>query len=395
MESIVIVTIALVVSLLLADLFHYFKSSKIIGLMIAGIILANPFFKPFISDSTITNIAFMSSLGIVFLMFITGLEIDYKKLKKKESDEIKISLMSAFLPFILGFIFIRLLGFNNLTAFTVGAALSISSEAATAIALMEIDKIKSKLGTIMLGAGIIDDFIGIMFLSIILIITQGGSAIEFALFPLKIILFVVIVVLTFKFLLPRLIKHSITPETIRHNSGNVLSLVIILGFIIASLSSIMGLGQVIGAFIAGIIIQMIIKNKAETEAIVSEIKDFSFAVIIPFFFINIGLNFQILAVLDNFKIFIMLLTIAIIGKLLGSLFVKPFTKLKTKQLALIGWGLNSRGAIELIIIEIARNAGLINSEIYSSLVMVAILTTFLFPFIVRSYIKKWPQIMNN
>jgi Kef-type K+ transport system membrane component KefB len=83
------------------------------------------------------------------------------------------------------------------------------------------------------------------------------------------------------------------------------------------------------------------------------------------------------------------------GKIMGSLSAKLFTRLSLKQLYLVGWGMNSRGAVELAIAFLALQAGLVSVNVYSSLIIMALATTIIFPFIFRRMVKKDPEIMGG
>ena len=119
------------------------------------------------------------------------------------------------------------------------------------------------------------------------------------------------------------------------------------------------LGPIIGAFIAGIIIHLSEHRKYEHKENIKELEAMTFALIIPFFFINIGLHFDFASLTQNIWLVILVLLIATAGKLLGALIATPFTDLRLSQTHLIGWGMNSRGAVELVIAEIARIKSLI------------------------------------
>ena len=116
--------------------------------------------------------------------------------------------------------------------------------------------------------------------------------------------------------------------------------------------------------------------------------------VVPFFFISIGIHFDFNSLIINPFLVLIIIAIAITGKLLGTFLVKPFTKLSWKQLHLIGWGMNSRGAVELALVLIAFRSGLIPSELYSSLIVMALFTTLIFPFIIVSMIRKDPKLMD-
>jgi len=92
---------------------------------------------------------------------------------------------------------------------------------------------------------------------------------------------------------------------------------------------------------------------------------------------------------------LIILAIAVTGKIIGSLAAKPFVHLSWKQLYLVGWGMNSRGAVELALALLAYQAGLIERDIYSSLVIMALATTLIFPFIIRKMINKDPDLIGG
>lgn len=114
--------------------------------------------------------------------------------------------------------------------------------------------------------------------------------------------------------------------------------------------------------------------------------------VVPFFFLSIGLNFEIEDLFLNPLVFFVILITATPGKIVGTMATKPFTNLKNRQLYLIGWGMNSRGAVELVIASIALP--LLPIEVFSSIVAMAIITTLVFPLILRYEIKKYPDIMD-
>lgn len=393
MDPLMIITICLITSLVLAELFNFLRTSAVIGLIFAGILLGIPPIKEALFGATgVEYVSFLANLGIVFLLLITGLEIDFNILKKSKKEEIWIAMMAAIIPFVLGFITsYYLLHFNFISSFIIGAALSMTAEGTKVVILMELNKLNSRIGTIMIGAGILDDIFEIITLSAVIILAHKGLTTQLLLLPVKILIFVVIIMLLFKIILPRITKYVF----VKDSQVNSLGIIIVFTFLIASLSQYLELGPIIGAFIAGILLQMFIKHPKVKDHLKQQIKDLSFALIIPFFFISIGLNFDISSIFTDPYLFIIILIIATLGKMVGTLTAGIFLKktLTFKQLLLIGWGMNSRGAVELVIISIAKNAGFLSADLYSALVLVAVTTTFIFPFVLRYYVKKYPHIM--
>ena len=139
MEALLVITICLIISLVFGEIFNWFKVSSVVGLIAAGIVLGLPVFDAlFIETGTFNYIKFLSTLGIIFLLFISGLEADVKKLKSSRREETIIALLSSLIPFGLGFLAGQLLNFNLIVSFVLGAALSITSAGTTIVSLMEL-----------------------------------------------------------------------------------------------------------------------------------------------------------------------------------------------------------------------------------------------------------------
>lgn len=426
----IIFTVCLVVSFLMSELFYRLRYPRVIGLIFAGIILG--FFADFIfpggnfldalemKDPMALIIKGFGELGIVFLLLLVGLEINLKKLRKVSRDVGAIGFFAAFTPFILGFLSMKLFfASTDTVAFIVGACLSITAEGTKSMVLMEEGKLNSKVGEIMLGAGAIDDVLGVIFLSVVLILAPGveqshlaallvenvslfqglnqstGGLFQLVLLPIEFIIFAILSYLLFK-IIPGVVEY------IQREKSEVAEFmtVIIMGLSIAIMSEFLGLGTILGALIAGVILQLAIKDRKEEHKMIKDLKIVSLGLILPFFFISIGLHFDINSLFKTPLLLASILIIAVVGKLAGSLIAKPFTDLNLRQLYLIGWGMNSRGAVELVIASLAFPL-LINecgihqaTDLFSVIIAVAILTTITFPLFLRYEIRKYPGIMD-
>ena len=382
------VVIALGVSFVFSEVCYRLRYPRVIGQIVAGIFLGLPFFHKFYGNDIITDVGFLSDLGIIFLLLITGMQLNLHKFRKAEKDTVIIALFSVIIPFLLGYIFMQATGYGKLESLIVGAALSLTAEGTKLKVLFEMRALNTKIGVILLGAGILDDIFEVIFLSLILTLAHGAS-LALTLLPVKFILFIAITYATYKILPP--IYSMVQKE---HSRIATFSFILFFGLVIAALSRKLELGPVLGAFIAGVIIHLTDHHRYEYEENVRELEAMTFAFIIPFFFINIGLNFEFMTLFNNFYFVVMILIVATVGKLLGALLATPFTDLTLGQTHLIGWGMNSRGAIELIIAEIARQNGLISNEVYSAIVFMAVITTLMFPLMLKWIVSQDRSILN-
>ncbi|MFP4423794.1 MAG: cation:proton antiporter [Candidatus Woesearchaeota archaeon] len=393
---IVIVSLCLTLSLFFSELCYRLGYPRILGPMITGIFLGFQPFKNFIEPFT-EQISFLSELAIVFLLLLAGLEINIRKLQKTSKDAILIAFFSALIPFVLGFsvtkllysfgIITTLVDQSNIVAAVVGACLSLTAEGTSLAMLIEMKALNTRVGALVLGSGILDDVFEITFLSALLVfVSNSRSMIEFT---ILVFMFVVCIILIWK-VVPGLIKF-IQKEDSRITT---VSTIIVITLIIASLSSLFGLSPIIGAFIGGLIIQVSNKDKEDERRDIEELKTLSFSLIVPFFFINIGLNFDVASIFANPLVVFLIVIVGFASKILGSIIVTPITNLTLKQTYLIGWAMNSRGAMELVILELARQNNLITPEIYSAVVVMAILTTLVFPIMFSRIVKKDKNILN-
>lgn len=392
-----LITIALILfaSLLFSEIAYRLKIPIVVGQIIAGILLSIPLFSQFFLAKSTNIVHFMADLGIIFLLFLAGMSVSWNRMYGARKDIMLIGLFGSFVPFVLGFIVMNLLGYDNLLALIVGVCLSITSEGTKARVLMELKKMRTKIGATMLGAGIIDDVIGLaLFITITSVLGHKIITESFKYSPLEIIGFLAIIILTFK-LLPRLIKYEEKEdgemrEVSLFTTAMLLCLLFaIFGLIITGTMT----GGIIAAFVAGVIIQLSLNHKEELN-IRRHFEIMALSFIIPFFFIGIGIDFDIASLTIDLPLVMALTLAAVIGKIGGVFLVKPFTRLSWKQLHLIGWGMNSRGAVELVIALMAVRAGLLTTQVYSAIVVMTILTTLMFPFMLRFLIKRDPHIMD-
>lgn len=330
------IIITIIIVLLFAYIFSYFGKKlnipSVVALIICGLVLNIPFIRNYFLEPNTGIISFIGDFALLFLMFIAGLESSWKIMYKEKKDSGTIAFFGTLIPFLIGFLTFYLFDFSLMVSLIVGICMSITAEAAKAKLLLDLNKLKTKVGSALMGAGIIDDLIGIlMFMGV---------------------------------------TYSLNNSFAREN----LSLI----------------GAVI-MFILGVIIQT---KYGRDHKIINWLEKILFWVFIPFFFVSVGIHFQFSTLIFNPLFVLIVIIIAIIGKLLGSLMAKPFTSFSYKQIHLIGWAMNSRGAVEIALALIAFKNNLIPAEVYSTLVIMALVTTMIFPFVLIRDIKKYADIMD-
>jgi Kef-type K+ transport system membrane component KefB len=332
LDLLTVITLCLLASFVLGEISRRLGFPSVIGQIMAGLLFGIPIIKEYFTEEALHSISFLGDIGIVFLLLLAGLEINAKKFKKAERDSLWISLFGVVIPFFFGFFAMRLMSFDVITAFVVGAGMSLTSEGTTVKLLMDLKVLNTKLSTILLSAGIIDDIFEILFLSVILL-NAHRDVTGLALFPFKLLLFAGIVFLAYRFF-PKMHK-MISKE---RNKVNTFSSTLLFALIIAVASNFLGLGPIIGALLAGVIINLRENDMKEHKEIVEELRTMTFSFIVPFFFINIGIQFDWTEVFSNWPLIIVILSLGLTTKIVAALMATPLTDLSLAQTYLIGWG---------------------------------------------------------
>jgi len=370
------------------EIFSRFHLPRIIGQIIAGLVLGLPFWAGIFPLQNNTMVLVLSEVGIIFLLILTGLEIDLKKIKNCSKEVLLISFSSVLIPFVLGFVFVFLMYDSLLFAFIGGAALSVSSEATKSIALMKKGVLETKLGEIMMLAGAINIIFELVFLSLLLFFVGETSGNDLAFLPVEVIGFLAAVFIALR-LLPKFVALFK-----QESEDEYFSLALLIALAIAFLASLLSLGTIIGALIAGLLLRKAFKSEKIEHAIENHLRVLTFALVIPFFHLHIGLHFAGSLVFNPLIIF-SVLAIAFAGKMFAVLVIKPKSRLSAHQLTLVGWGMNSRGFIELVMLVIVVNHKIgFPDELYTAIVLMTILTTLAFPLALQYYLKKYPGIMD-
>lgn len=398
MQALVIVPVILIAAFLLGELFRKAGLPSVIGQILAGIIFGIPALKHllFADESSILIVGFLADLGIVFLLFLAGLEIDLDKIKETSRDSILISLGSALLPFSLGFTFIMTFfpEYGFLTALIFGGAMMVTSEGTKVKVLMDLNSLNTRLGAVMLSAGAIDDIFEVLFLSVVVVMGHGGSFVELAMIPLELAVFAAVAFLSFKVIskvLPYLERNGSKDET------ELFSMVMIFVLVLAALSEALRIGYLIGSIIGGFLLQISMRgiSRRHRMDLVKVTKLITLGFIVPFFFANVGINFDLSTLFSSIALLTATVLIAFLGKIGGTIAVKPLSNLSLKQLYYVGWAMNSRGAAELVIALIAMQYGLIPLEIFSALVAMSLITTLIFPPVLARGISENPGLMSR
>ena len=271
--------------------------------------------------------------------------------------------------------------FNTIVSLIIGIALSVSAQSVSLGFLEELKLVKSKLGGIIISAGAVDDIIELILVSILLSFFQLTiSAVPHTNLLLGLILFVITVMIARVWFIPYTLKFFDREKSSTARFTGALLIV----FLIASLSELFGMGFLIGAMVAGMIVRQTIFKDVhipdwEEHDIARSIHIIAFGFLVPLFYVWVGLNTDISTIGANLFFVIILILITLFGTVGGSTLAIMFSGGSFREGLMIGWGLTPKGDIELAIATLALTAGIITPAIFTALVVMALFTTLISP----------------
>lgn len=362
----------------------------VVGELFVGVILGPTFFKRFFPSAQAaifpmqgdahTDLATILALAIIFFLLAAGMEVDLRMAVRSSKLAWPISLWGIIVPFIAIFIptffFPQLLGpapgSNTLVlAMFMGAACSVTSLPVLSKILLDLSLLKTEFGMLLLSCAVLDDFVGWIVLGIVLALNQGQATGNFA---ISSVLLMVAQTITFVILLMTAGRWlcSVVIEFIYRttfDSGRIIGLIMSIGLLCASCTAAIGIHGLLGAFMAGVVIGFS-NLKEETRNSIEELVNSFFG---PLYFAAVGLSIDFLA---NFSIQIVLLVLAIacFGKIIGCTLAARCSHIASPVNWAIGFGMNSRGSVEIVLATIGLQAHIINEKIYVALIIMAVST---------------------
>ncbi len=400
LHFLILISIILILSRLLGELFRKLKQPVVVGEILAGIILGPSLlghFSPgifnyvFLSQPR-ANAAFdgLANIGIILLMFVAGLEVDIKQVRLQFKQGAAISIMGLLVPFMVGFSMVWI--FNGylfatpqtnivIPAMFFGTALSITALSVIAKVLMDLNILKSRIGSLILTAAMIDDFLGWILFSIIMqmLNTKGenGSFTSIAM----ILLFVIFIMTIGRWIIDKLLwlanKYLTAPD-------GVITVSVCLCFLGAVFTEYLGIRGIFGAFLIGIAVG---DSKYFTRLSQHVLHQFIVYIIAPLFFASIGLRINFITNF-NFGIVSIILIAACIGKLIGAGVGSLIGGLNRNEAMAIAFGMNARGSIAIVLGLSALQANIIDEQLFVGIVVMTVVTILIAGPMMKYYLKR-------
>ena len=383
------IIVILVVSRLFGIMLTWIGQPSVVGEIIAGIVLGPsimgfiaPEFSEFLFPKDgVKNLQFLSQIGLAFFMFIVGMELDIDKIRQKAQNAFIISHGSIIISFFLGVVLSSIIfsqfapegvSFLSFASF-MGVALSITAFPVLARIMKERNITKTPIGNMVISCAAIDDITAWCTLAVIIAIAKAGGMAASIVTIVMAIGFVFVMILVVRPILKKISGSILEKDKL---SKTTVAIAFFIMMISAFTTEVIGIHALFGAFMAGVVMPNNIKFK---EHLTTKIEDVSLLLLLPIFFAFTGLRTQI-GLLNQSHLwttFLLVMFCAVLGKFGGGFITSKLTGQSWKDALSIGALMNTRGLMELIVLNIGYDLGILSPEIFAIMVLMALATTFM------------------
>lgn len=361
----------------------------VIGEMIAGIVLGPSLVGTFFPEysamlfppESMGNLQFLSQIGLILFMYVIGMELDLNVLRNKAKDAVVISHASIIIPFTFGLILAYFVynkfapqgvSFSSFGLF-LGIAMSITAFPVLARIVQERGLHRTRIGAMVITCAAADDITAWCILAAVIAIVKAGSFVSSLYIIALSVLYVLLMLFVVRPFLKRIGELYLHKENI---TKQVVAIFFLTLLISAYTTEVIGIHALFGAFMAGAIMP---ENMRFRSIFIEKVEDVSQVMLLPLFFVFTGLRTQI-GLLDDpemWKVCGLIIAVAVTGKFIGSAITARFVGQNWRDSLTIGALMNTRGLMELIVLNIGFDLGVLSKEIFSMMVIMALTTTFM------------------
>ncbi|CQB85815.1 K(+)/H(+) antiporter [Chlamydia trachomatis] len=397
------VIVILVFARFVAWIFTKMGQPSVIGEILAGIILGPSVvgwlwpegFHFLFPEESLHNISLLSQFGLILFMFVIGMELNLEEIRKQLRPSFVIAHSGIIIPFVLGALLALLLyesyGGKEATVLTfslfVGISLSVTAFPVLARIIQEQGKMQSHLGILSMASAANGDITAWCLLAVIMAIAQAGSALSALFTVLFAGLYMAIMLGVIR---PFFGMIGATYQTKEVAGKGVIALVFTTLLISAYVTEILGLHALFGAFIAGVVMPDNLKFR---HMLTEKIEDVSLSIFLPLFFVASGLSTEIGLLNSPMHWWItgLITLVAILGKIGGTYSACRVVGENRQDSLYMGILMNTRGLMELVILSMGLELGIISPVIYAMLVIMTLVTTFMTTPVINLTNKLWAR----
>jgi Kef-type K+ transport system membrane component KefB len=393
---IVVLLVLLLSSKVLGEIFERFRQPSMIGEVLAGVILGPAILNIITNNSELKVIA---DLGIFLMIAMAGMEINVEDIRNSvRGRNAWIAIFGFIVPFLCGILIGLLFRLNYTLSMFIGLSISITALPVSIRILMDMGRLKTDIGQRIVSAAIFNDIVALLILGIILDFNDesrnlGDFILATTITALKLTGFIVLLIVAYKVFI--LVKNRVRPVSpgaeriLEFIRGRKLHFAIVILFILAyaSIAQLLGVHLIIGAFFGAILFPRRIFTYQQFEHTKETTQDITMGFLAPIAFAYIGISCDFTGI-TNWWLFIMILVASFFSKILGGFTGGKMAGFTSSKSIALGFGLNARGMMELIIASIALQKHFIDISLYSILVIMALLTTILTPFFLNKAFRR-------
>ncbi len=348
-----------------------FGMPSVLGVIIAGLLAGPAVFGIVGQDQFVAN---LGQVGVILLMFLAGLETDPQGLRSVGRTAFIVAVGGVILPLAAGYGVGLLAGMKPIHALFLGAILTATSVSITAETLKELGRAKSREGSIIMGAAIIDDVLGVLVLSALVVAESGGSIFV----PIaKLAVFSVGAFAFARWVMPLVLEQHRRIENPDTRVAMALAMALAFAWVAYRVG---GLADVTGAFLAGVMLSRTELGHHITEPVAR----LSYSLFIPIFFVFIGTHVTTHDLTAAPLLCAAIVVVAIATKLVGcGLSAMACGESVTTSLR-VGTGMVSRGEIALVVASVGLTQGVVDSSVFSIAIVVTVATTVAAPLLLKA-----------
>jgi Kef-type K+ transport system membrane component KefB len=384
---------------LLGELFRRMKQPALVGELLAGIILGPTLFGIVNPNE---SLELLSTIAIFFVMLLIGLEMDLREIRKAGKSAFVISVIALIIPFLIGYTISNFFGLSMIQSLFIALLLSITSVPVSAIILMELGLLKTKIGTTIMSAAVIDDIISLVILAVILQLhaTEGNvfnfgdlgiSTLQIAGY-LAGVAFLAYAIHKISRWFPHRLESFFARTKTREG---IFGILIIVAITLSITAQYAGLHFIIGTFFAGLIFSDKLLGKKEADHAYGIVSGITFGFFAPLFFAIIGMKFSGQSLENAIPLLVVLVVLGILGKTLGGYVGSKVCGFSKNESIVVASLLNGRGTVGLAITSLAFSIGILDITLFSVSVAICFITTILTPIIARPLLRKITATMTE
>jgi Kef-type K+ transport system membrane component KefB len=343
---------------------------RVFGKLLVGLLLGPAILRVVPLTQSLQD---MANIGVIILMFVAGVETDMVQMRRVGLPATLAAWFGVLFPLAAGAVLSFAFGLKLYPAIFVGTILTATSVSISAQTLQELGQLKTRIGSAILGAAIIDDVLGILILAFV---TAFGGESNSYIAVVKLFVFLPLAILVGWFIVPLLVRRL---ELLGSRDVQIAVLVaVVLAFAWAA-AQLGGLAAITGAYLAGVFVG---RTPLRSQA-AEHVSFLGYAFFIPLFFASVGMSVRLEDLRAAPLFAVLLLVVAVVTKVLGCFMGALMGRFSIRESGIVGIGMISRGEVALVIATIGLQTQVIGNTVFSAAILMTVATTLITPLLLR------------